>query len=300
MRLTVVLVLSLFALPELVGYEDNKAILKQQNEVIFRQLKEVRGFSDQQVAAVRKIFEKSGYIGQGNPAVTEHPVTPEQCLDKVKQAGVTYENKRFETICHGKYMAPLYNPAKEKPEDAKVCMDQFEFPDIPCTYPVTWVKADEAAQICWAVDERMADAHEWEGACAGDLEPPDYRWDLINSSMSPVDAAETMRSAHNRQDAPTKSWSYGPEYKTGVCGTNSTKNAGCNGGDWKGCGSNTYPTGDFPACHSPLDVYDLNGNAAEHMNIPPARKPDVEQGEQNSRLHGIERQLVYLRQVPRT
>jgi hypothetical protein len=26
--------------------------------------------------------------------------------------------------------------------------------------------------------------------------------------------------------------------------------------------------GDFPACHSSLDVYDLNGNAAEHMNLP--------------------------------
>jgi hypothetical protein len=34
------------------------------------------------------------------------------------------------------------------------------------------------------------------------------------------------------------------------------------------CGSNTYPAGDFPACHSPLEVYDLNGNAAEHMNLP--------------------------------
>ena len=28
------------------------------------------------------------------------------------------------------------------------------------------------------------------------------------------------------------------------------------------------PAGNFPACHSPLDVYDLNGNAAEHMNLP--------------------------------
>jgi hypothetical protein len=24
----------------------------------------------------------------------------------------------------------------------------------------------------------------------------------------------------------------------------------------------------FPDCHSPLEAYDLNGNAAEHMNPP--------------------------------
>jgi hypothetical protein len=132
---------------------------------------------------------------------------------------------------------------------------------------VTWVKADEAAEICWAVDERMADAHEWEGACEGDLQPPDYDWNLIKG-MDEHEAVERMRYAHNQKYGPTKRWSYGPEYKTGICATNSTKNAECTGGDWKGCGSNTYPTGDFPDCHSPLQVYDLNGNAAEHMNLP--------------------------------
>jgi hypothetical protein len=28
------------------------------------------------------------------------------------------------------------------------------------------------------------------------------------------------------------------------------------------------PNGAFPQCRSPLGVYDLNGNAAEHMNLP--------------------------------
>jgi len=246
---------------------DTPVSLKQSNEVIYRQLKEVRGLSDAQIAAVRKIFEKSGYIAQGNPAVTQHPVTPEQCQAKLNQAGVHYENARFEKICGGKYMAPLYDPAKEQPEDAKVCIDQFEFPDIPCTYPVTWVKANEAAEICWAVGERIPDAHEWEGACEGDLQPPDYRWDLIKGA-SWEDAPSRMRYEHNREYEPKKRWSYGPEYQRGICGTSSTKTAACNGGDWKGCGSNTFPAGDFPACHSPLGVYDMNGNAAESMNLP--------------------------------
>jgi len=81
-------------------------------------------------------------------------------------------------------------------------------------------------------------------------------------------AVERMRAAHNQAFGPTKRWSYGPAYRKGICATSSEKTAGWNGGSWTGCGSNTFPAGDFPACHSPLDVYDLNGNAAEHMNLP--------------------------------
>ena len=66
----------------------------------------------------------------------------------------------------------------------------------------------------------------------------------------------------------TKTWSYGPEYRKGVCGAASIKTQGCPGGGWTKCGSNTYPSGYFPDCRSRLQVYDLNGNAAEHMNLP--------------------------------
>lgn len=240
---------------------------REQNELLFRQLKQARGLSDDQIKAVRAIFEKSGYIGQGNPAIAKHPVTPEQCEAKLKTESVRYENARFEKICGAKYMAPLYDPATQQPEDAKVCIDQFEFPDIPCAYPVVWVKAREAAEICWAVGERIPDAHEWEGACDGDLQPPDYRFDLARG-LSPSAAIARMRAQHNQEDGPSKRWSYAPGYQKGICATSSSKTPGCNGGGWTGCGSNTFPAGDFPACHSPLDVYDLNGNAAEHMNLP--------------------------------
>jgi hypothetical protein len=241
--------------------------LQQQNEILLQQLQRVHGLSDQQMDAIRKIFARSPYIGQGNPAVTEHPVTPEACQAKLNSMGVQYENPRFEKICKAKYMAPLYDPSKQEPEDAKACIDQFEFPNIPCTYPVVWVQAREAAEICAAEGERLCDAHEWEGACAGDLEPPDYRFDLAKG-VSPDEAIRRMRYAHNQKYSATQSWSYGPEYQRGICATGSKKTAGCNGGSFTGCGSNTYPTGDFPACKSSLDVYDLNGNAAEHMNLP--------------------------------
>ncbi|HVN44839.1 MAG TPA: SUMF1/EgtB/PvdO family nonheme iron enzyme [Steroidobacteraceae bacterium] len=246
---------------------DPSQTLAQQNETLFQALQRGHGLSDEQMQAVRRIFAGSRSIGQGNPAVTRHPVTPEECTGKLSQLGIHYENPTFEKICNAKYMAPLYDPAKQKPEDAKACIDQFEFPDLPCTYPVVWVKAREAAQLCAAIGRRLCDAHEWEGACAGALEPPDYHFELARG-VAPEEAIRRMRFAHNQVASAHKSWSYGPDYRTGICATNSSKNADCNGGSWTACGSNTYPTGDFPACKSSLDVYDLNGNAAEHMNLP--------------------------------
>jgi hypothetical protein len=241
--------------------------LREQNEVLSRQLQRVHGLSDAQMSAIRNIFAKSGYMGQGNPAKTRHPVAPEEAQSKLNRLGIDYANPQFEKICGGKYMAPLYNPATQRPEDAKACIDQFEFPDIPTVYPVVWVKAREAAQVCSIMGKRLCDAHEWEGACAGSLEPPDYLWTLAQG-LSPAAAIERMQIAHNKADSPNKSWSYGPTYQKGVCAASSQKTPGCDGGGWTKCGSNTFPAGDFPDCHSPLQVYDLNGNAAEHMNLP--------------------------------
>jgi hypothetical protein len=264
-RWLVLAVLAVLALP--AARADATSALVQRNDLLFQQLQAVHGLTDRQMAAVRAIFAGSGVIGQGNPAISEHPVTPAECRAKLAQQNVDYANPKFEKICGGKYMAPLYDPAHQRPEDAKVCIDQFEFPDIPCTYPVVWVRAREAAEICEAIGKRLCDAHEWEGACAGALEPPDYRFDLAKG-LSPNTAIERLRKVHNQADAPTKTWSYGPAYEKGVCAAASHKSSTCDGGGWSKCGSNTYPTGDFPGCHSPLQVYDLNGNAAEHMNLP--------------------------------
>lgn len=233
------------------------------NEHLFQQLQQVHGLTDAQMRDIRAIFARSGYLGQGNPAISEHPRTPEQCATRATD----YANVHFEDLCGAKYMTPLYDPRTQEPEDAPVCIDQFEFPDIPCAYPVVWVRAKEAAEICAAEGKRLCDAHEWEGACAGALEPPDYRFDLAQG-QSPSVAAARMRAAHNRAHETNPNWSYGPEYRTGVCATGSRKTPGCEGGSWTKCGSNTYPAGDFPDCRSALGVYDLNGNAAEHMNLP--------------------------------
>jgi formylglycine-generating enzyme required for sulfatase activity len=238
-----------------------------QREALLQEMQSVHGLSAEQMSRIRAIFAGSFAMGQGNPAIVRHPMTPTQCRENLERKRIDYANSQFERICGGKYMAPLYDPAHETAEQAQACIDQFEFPDIPCAYPVVWVKAREAAELCAAEGKRLCDAHEWEGACQGRLEPPDYRFDLA-AGVSPNVAVERMRGAHNRAYAASKRWSYGPEYQRGVCAAGSSKTPGCQGGGWNQCGSNTYPDGSFPDCHSPLGVYDLNGNAAEHMNLP--------------------------------
>lgn len=260
--------LSIFALSLLSStiYAKN---LREQNEKLFQALQKVHNLSDAQMRKIRSIFKNSGYISQGNPNITKHPVSTEECKAKLEKEKVTYENEKFESICKDKYMAPLYNTTtkKEKIEDSNACIDMFEFPNIPCDYPVVWVRAKEAQEICAVMGKRMCDAHEWEGACASSLEDPDYPFSKAKN-LSPNAAFNKMRHIHNKKYKSTKSWSYGFKFQKGVCAANSTKSPKCNGGNWKTCGSNTYPSGYFPNCRSKLAVYDLHGNAAEHMNLP--------------------------------
>ena len=251
--------------------------LVEQNERLLGELQRVHALSERQMEAIRAIFARSGVLGQGNPAIARHPMTPEQCRAELAQRSVRYDNAGFERICGGRFMAPLFDPRSQRPEAAKACIDQFEFPDSPCEYPVVWVRAREAALICGAMGKRLCDAHEWEGACAGRLEPADYRFELARG-VAPNTAVERMRSAHNKARQADKRWSYGPAYQAGICAAGSLKSPGCIGGGWKICGSNTYPTGSFPDCRSSLGVYDLHGNAAEHMNLPLAEDQMASRG----------------------
>jgi hypothetical protein len=51
--------------------------LKERNEVLFEQLRRVHGLSEGQMDSIRTLFRESGYMGQGNPAVAKHPMTPD-------------------------------------------------------------------------------------------------------------------------------------------------------------------------------------------------------------------------------
>lgn len=258
--------LGLLLLPAAWGQAPAPLEPEDAGESLVDRIARVHGLDATQRGELEIALAASDRMGTGNPAVTRHPLAPEACAAREAAAGLV-QDPSFASICGGPWMAPLYDPATQRPEDATACIDQFEFPDIPCEYPVVWVRAVEAAGICEAMGKRLCDAHEWEGACAGALEPPDYRFDLA-AGQETISAVQRMRSAHNAEYSSSKGWSYGPEYQAGVCAAASTKTEGCNGGEWGACGSNTYPAGSFPDCRSPLGVYDLNGNAAEHMNLP--------------------------------
>lgn len=251
----------------LAVHADGKSELRTRNEQLLARIAAAHGYSAEQMDRLRALLLGSPYMGQGNPDITVHADSREACLARSEAAPAPYPKDEFEKICGAAYMAPLYDPAKESAQQARACIDQYEFPDIPCEYPVVWVKAREAAEVCSALGKRLCDAHEWEGACDGALTAPDYRFDLAKG-MGDGDAVARMRAAHNRSYAADARWSYGAEFERGVCAQAGRKSASCQGGGYGQCGSNTYPTGDFPACHSPLWVYDLNGNAAEHMNLP--------------------------------
>jgi formylglycine-generating enzyme required for sulfatase activity len=205
---------------------------------------------------IRSIVEASPYLGQGNPDVTSHPMTRQQC--RALRARTT-TTRSDEGICGAPNMVALFDPEQADPPSAKLCIDQFEFPNIACEYPVVWVRASEAARICRLLDKRLCDAHEWEGACAGKLRSPAKDYESYVSRFQ----AEAL---HNQ--GRERVWATGLRPGVNTCATGAQKSPGCVDASWERCGANTYPAGAFPRCVSPFGVYDLHGNVAEHMNLP--------------------------------
>ncbi|NUP08562.1 MAG: SUMF1/EgtB/PvdO family nonheme iron enzyme [Polyangiaceae bacterium] len=231
--------------------------LDEQREAMLRRMKTTMRLDDGQIAALHGVLEKSKIVGQGNPEICEYAMTRKECRERREAAGVIEEE---EPICGGPFMSPLWNPkAGETKANAKVCIDRYEFPGVPCEYPVTWVSSREAALMCKAVGKRICDAHEWEGACAGALLPAEseYAWKLPRKE-----------SRHRHNESREIVWAYGAEKNFDKCAMSSHKSKKCEKSGWKVCGSNTYPSGAFPECKSAFGVYDQHGNVAEHMNLP--------------------------------
>ncbi|HHH30823.1 MAG TPA: hypothetical protein ENK57_21105 [Polyangiaceae bacterium] len=230
--------------------------LHDQREAMIARMIAMEVLHEDDEPALRAIFERSRILGQGNPAAVDHPMTRRECLDRRRAAGVRDEPK---PLCGAPFMTPIYDPAVQEKEDAKVCIDRYEFPNLPCDYPVTWVTAKEAIEICGVLGKRLCDAHEWEGACAGKVLPPerDYDW------RGPRDS----QSARHNADREIL-WAYGQKKQHDKCATTSHRSKRCATSSWGGCGSNTFPAGAFPECRSAFGVYDQHGNAAEHMLLP--------------------------------
>src|SRR5262249_49349521 len=143
---------------------------------LFARMERDLGIAGDAMDRVRSIFAASSVLGQGNPAIVHRAMLRSECRRVRTEAKL--EPARV-PACAAPNMVPLFNAeAGEPAADARVCIDQFEFPDLPCEYPVVHVRAREAALLCQAIGKRLCDAHEWEGACAGSLRPADaeYVW----------------------------------------------------------------------------------------------------------------------------
>ena len=98
---------------------------------MFAQMQSVRGVSGGEMTRISQIFANSpnGWMGQGNPAVTRHPLTPEEAAARiggsVAQVQDSYRNREYERICGERFMVQLYDPASQSPRDATVCADMF-------------------------------------------------------------------------------------------------------------------------------------------------------------------------------
>ena len=230
--------------------------LPEQREALFANMKNQLDLPPAALAKIEAIFNASGRLSQGDPTITKHPMTRAEC----RAIRAAHPGHPADPRCGAPNMVPIFDPAKgETADNAAVCIDQFEYPNIPCEYPVVWARSSQAAEICEAEGERLCDAHEWEGACAGALHTPevDYTW-----------GERRLMQEYLHNKTRELIWAYGPKADQKKCGTMSHKSKECYTPDWGICGSNTYPTGAFPECVSSFGVYDQHGNAAEHMNLP--------------------------------
>jgi hypothetical protein len=214
------------------------------------------GLGESQLAEVLAILEGSPLAGQGRPDDTVHPMTRTEC--RARRASAT-KLPDADPTCGAPNMVRAYDPSRETAAEARVCIDQYEFPNVPCEYPVTYATAREAAQLCKAVGKRLCDAHEWEGACAGAVRAPedDYAF-----------GKPRLYATYLHNEAREIRWAYGAEKDHSKCAMFSKKSERCDSTGHVRCGSNTYPAGAFPECVSPFGVFDQHGNAAEHMSLP--------------------------------
>jgi formylglycine-generating enzyme len=242
----------------LAPIEDDKepTTLAEQRARLLERVQVEHGLSSEQLAKVRTILERSPFLGQGNPTVSKHPLTRRRCREIRAQAGNLAPPN---PACGSAYMVSITEPGDAAAAKNRVCIDQYEFPNIPCEYPVVHVSAREAVLLCEAVGKRICDAHEWEGACAGAVLPSDveYAW-----------KAQRPLATHLHNVKRVHTWAYGSAKNHLLCAMASFKTPGCEGGGYRHCGSNTYPAGSFPQCVSLFGVYDQHGNVAEHMNLP--------------------------------
>ncbi|MGO9712737.1 MAG: SUMF1/EgtB/PvdO family nonheme iron enzyme [Polyangiaceae bacterium] len=185
-----------------------------------------------------------GHFNDGNRALAHHTISRTQCLAGLKDVVLQTDEQR--TICKGEeHMVPIYSNGN--PRSAKVCIDQFEFPNEPCELPFVWGSPSEADTLCRVEGKRLCTQQEWSLACAADP------------------AGKTKWA-----------YAYGNKLDLNICNTNVPHEVGPDGKmwqcyvhdattTWNTCATDTEPAGAFPRCRSRLGVFDQHGNVAEIM-----------------------------------
>jgi hypothetical protein len=219
------------------------------------------------------------------PNQSVHPASRATCAQRVLQTGLIRQNPDFERVCGAKWMAPINLSYSGPP----VCIDQFEFPNIPCEYPLVWVSSFEAHRICQAMGKRLCNSHEWEGACAG------RAYDRLVSYHFNLGSLQERRVRANQGREIIWAFSWNPEIRDkssrDVCGIFRSndpdfdpriasridqlfneigKSRTCHtmGSDYRSCGTHTWPAGMKHQCRTQHEVFDLHGNVAELVNFP--------------------------------
>lgn len=231
------------------------------NELLQTMIKEHK-LTPKQASALTALFDKYLPLWRTSQANARHPVSEAQCAAEVLDRGLLRLKSENEQICGHPFMVPLTR-AGQPASTATACIDQFEFPSLPCRYPMTWVTARDAESFCESMGKRLCDAHEWEGACAGDVREPDYTFGADRGTAARI---------HNRLREIV--YAYGTQRRGDICAFGVAKSPDCDKANATGkgvvaaCGPNHYPAGYFSQCVTAGGVYDIHGNAAEHMNLP--------------------------------
>ena len=250
---------------------------------------------------------------QAGPRNSFHPASRAQCVDQVLTPGHIQRRRDQEALCGHAWMAPI--PTRNGDVgSARVCIDRFEFPNIPCEYPIVWVAASQAKQICESMGKRLCDSHEWEGGCAGHI-AEDYGF---NSTDMGYLRAERRRYNARREKVFAFHWDAELKQRTDtreLCGVyqrgdaeitvshaefnSHGKSKACHSGgsDYRSCGTNTWPAGFKHRCVSEHGVYDMHGNVAEVVNFPrsPSGKGSVGGSDKTERKGSF---FVYRKRYP--
>ncbi|MCU0682287.1 MAG: SUMF1/EgtB/PvdO family nonheme iron enzyme [Polyangiaceae bacterium] len=179
-------------------------------------------------------------MNQGNPALARRAVEGAACRRGLE--GLSLQTPEQRTLCGADNMVPIYRGGRKN--EARACVDLFEFPNVACELPLVWASPTQARGMCEAAGKRLCTQDEWVLACGGDP-----------------------------AGGPDQRYAYGDALDLTACNTN--KPAAAFGGPpcdpttaadaWRTCRTNAEPAGAFPRCRSRFGVFDLHGNVAEIM-----------------------------------